>query len=142
MEALLDAYAAILDKGGLAAPGDTLPTAEAAPRIWFWSPGEGAAHWNELYERGLMAVGWDALGDLRQYATPTAMLEALAEAYPRDGQPSNDARACYDFAHAIRPGDIVFAKRGRGTIVGHGEVVGDYAYDPSRAALQNVRAVR
>ena len=33
-------------------------------RYWLYAPGEGAHMWEEFYERGVMGLGWGALGDL------------------------------------------------------------------------------
>src|SRR6476620_5146695 len=54
----------------------------------------------------------------------------------------NDARACYEFAHEMRPGDLVFAKRGRSRIVGYGTVLGEYRYDAARESYQHIRRIR
>ena len=42
---------------------------------------------------------------------------------------------CFDFVDAVKPGDIVFAKRGRRTIVGRGVVTGEYRYDTARTSF-------
>jgi len=33
-------------------------------QYWLYSPGESASKWKEFYKEGIMAIGWDALGDL------------------------------------------------------------------------------
>jgi hypothetical protein len=150
LRAVLDAYARVLQavptRAGDAAvkvdEDDDPQVPETAPGAWLWSPGQGASHWDELYEHGLMAIEWDEMGDLRRYPSFEQALEGIKRTYDNDGNPHNQARACFEFAHVVRPGDLVFAKRGRSTIVGHGVVTGDYVYDPSRPSLQHVRAVR
>ena len=42
----------------------------------------------------------------------------------------------------MRPGDLVFAKRGRSRIVGYGTVLGDYKFEPEREDYKHVRRVR
>jgi hypothetical protein len=123
-------------------PGVTQDEAVDAPRVWLWALGEGEGHWDELYEQGQVAIGWDELGDLGRFGTLEQMAEALSGARPSDPQPMEGARACHDFVHAVRPGDLVYAKRGTRTIVGHGVIDGGYRHDPSRPALHNVRPVR
>ena len=49
---------------------------------------------------------------------------------------------CFDFTHTMRPGDIVYAKRGRNTFVGRGIVEGDYRYESLAPHYTNVRKVR
>ena len=113
-----------------------------ASRVWLWSPGDRAAHWDDLYQSGQMAVGWDDIGDLSPYRSLDEMKHVLLASYPRDGEPTNDGLACYEFAHEIRPGDHVVVKRGRRTLIGYGVVKGDYRHDDNRIALQNVRDVQ
>ena len=33
---------------------------------WLYAPGEGAARWDEFYDRGVMALAWSKIGDLRR----------------------------------------------------------------------------
>ena len=47
----------------------------------------------------------------------------------------------YGFANEMKPGDIVFAKKGRSTIVGRGVVTSDYYYDGSRENHPHLRIV-
>ncbi len=113
-------------------------------RVWVYAPGENAEYWDEFYEDGIMAIGWDRMGDLTQYGSLDDVTVALQKQYEYEpGQrPVNNARACYDFVHSVRAGDRVFAKRGRNTIIGYGIVTGDYEYRSDRTHFKNVRAVR
>jgi hypothetical protein len=138
---LLDAYGAVLESSFEAPTVDKEPATDDS-RIWVYAPGDNAEHWNELYEAKLMAIGWDELGDLQQYETFESMSEALVQTYNRTTQPINDARATWDFARLLKPGDEVFAKRGRHTIVGRGIVEGAYEYSPDRPSMPNVRSIR
>jgi hypothetical protein len=115
---------------------------EAVRRVWVYAPGENAEYWDEFYEAGIMAIGWDALGDLTQYGSPDDLLIALQREYETEGRPTNNARACYDFVHTLRVGDQVFVKRGRNTIIGYGIVTGEYQHIVDRTQFQNVRTVR
>ena len=121
---------------------ESSPADERKPRLWLWSPGDRAAHWDDLYQSNQMAIGWNEIGDLRPYTSLDAMKQAIARSYPRDAEPTNDSRACYEFAHEIRKGDLVLAKRGRKTLVGYGIVRSEYSHDPARLALKNVRQVQ
>jgi 5-methylcytosine-specific restriction protein B len=89
-----------------------------------------------------MAIGLDELGDLRQYESFEAMSDALVQTYNRTTQPINDARATWDFARLVKPGDEIFAKRGRHTIVGRGIVDGEYEYDEDRSYMRSVHKIR
>lgn len=119
---------------------DTIPIDSGERRIWLYAPGRGAELWNELYEDRLAAIGWDDLGDLAG-RTSAELLESLKTMYG-DANPTNKARACHEFVNAMKPGDLVFAKRGRREIVGFGTVTGEYRHDPDRATYMNVRRMR
>ena len=89
-----------------------------------------------------MGIGWDDIGDLGQFGSFDDLLAALENAYPAPQRPTNNARACFEFAHVIEPGDRVFVKRGRRTIVGFGTVTGQYEHRESRPTFKNIRSVR
>jgi 5-methylcytosine-specific restriction protein B len=111
-------------------------------RVWLYAPGGNAEFWDEFYEAGIMAIGWDELGDLSQYGSLDDVLAALQRERESEQRPTNNARTCYDFVHTIRVGDRVFVKRGRNTIVGYGMVTGEYEFQAARAHFRNVRTVR
>ena len=33
---------------------------------WLYAPGEGAYKWDEFYNEGIMAIGWNGVGDLKK----------------------------------------------------------------------------
>ncbi len=113
-----------------------------SPRVWAYAPGPKAQFWEEFYREGIMAIGWDELGDLGQYPDHAAIAQKLIETYRLNGFPINDARACFDFIHSIKPGDRVIVKRGRDEVIGYGTVLGNYEFRPERSAYRNVRQVR
>ena len=108
-------------------------------RVWLLAPAEGARLWPEFQRDGIAAIGWDGLTQLGELTTYDAVYDGLKALY--GGNPTNDANACYQFAHEIRPGDIVIAKQGRSVVLGHGEVMSDYRYDESRSEYRHVRDV-
>ena len=111
-------------------------------RTWLYAPGRDAEHWDEFYRDGVIAIGWNEIGDLSKFQDQEEVVEKMREVYAREDNPMNDARACYEFAHEMRPGDLVFAKRGRSSIVGYGTILGEYRYDPMRANYQHTRRIR
>jgi len=121
---------------------DDFSDARGSSRVWAYAPGPRARFWEEFYREGIMAIGWDDIGDLRQYNDHAAVAQKLIDFYRLKGFPINDARACFDFLHTLRRGDRVIAKRGRDEIVGYGTVIGDYEFRPERASYRNVRQVR
>lgn len=108
---------------------------------WLYSPGEGAGIWDECCEKGIMAIGWDEIGDLNQYASKTEMKEAMKEHIDPERPYTMAAHATWQFANEIKPGDIVFAKKGRSIVIGRGVVLSDYEFDDSRDDNKNVRKV-
>lgn len=111
-------------------------------RVWAYAPGPRAQFWEEFYREGIMAIGWDELGDLSQYPSHAAVAQKLIETYHMQGFPVNDAHACFDFRHSMKEGDQIIVKRGRDEVVGYGIITGDYEFRPERPTFRNVRKVR
>ena len=110
-------------------------------RYWLYAPGRGACMWDEFYERGVMGLGWHELGDLRGYATKEEMRQRLLETRDDSTSQTNSARAVWQFANEMKPGDVVFVKRGLKEIIGRGVVTGDYVYDPEGGEYPHLRNV-
>jgi 5-methylcytosine-specific restriction protein B len=112
------------------------------PRFWAIGLGEGGRLWNECQEKGVIAIGWDDLGDLRNYASREEIAERLrANRAPGSPEPTMDSLACFQFAHEIKPGDFVVAKIGRSKLLGVGVVQSQYLHDPTRPEYHNIRRV-
>lgn len=129
-------------QAGAAHRAPQLQPPQSPQRAWLWAPGENAIYWDELYESGKMAIGWDEVGDLKQYPTLEAIQQALARELDYPGVPINDGLACFSVAHTIRDGDLIFAKRGRKKILGVGVIVGEYIFDDARMTYKHTRSVR
>lgn len=110
-------------------------------KYWLYAPGENAHKWDEFYDLGIMALGWDELEDIRQYNSREEIKEALVEAYGGEGSKKNDVSANYDFVNTINIGDIIIAKKGRGELLGFGEVTSNYKYDENREDYNSIRKV-
>ena len=54
---------------------------------WLYTPGEGAARWEEFRAAGIMALNWDRVGDLASFPDKESLLEALYTHYGL-GRPS------------------------------------------------------
>jgi len=109
---------------------------------WTYAPGSKARFWDEFYTEGIMAIGWDELGDLKRYKEKEDVIKNFIDVYKPEQNPTNDALACYEFAHEIQKNDIIFAKKGRTEIIGIGIVSSDYYYDKTREYFKNVRKVK
>lgn len=108
---------------------------------WIYSPGDKAANWNEFYNAGIMAIGWDSIGDLKTFTGKEDMKQRMKETIDPDKSYKNAAHITWQFANDMKIGDVVFAKKGTSFIVGRGVVTSDYKYDDSRQHYKNVRKV-
>lgn len=108
---------------------------------WVYSPGERAGIWNECSANGIMAIGWDEIGDLSEYESKSAIRHAMKEFFDPERSHKNAAHATWQFSHELKRGDIVFAKKGLNTIIGRGIVRSDYEFDDTRTSNKNVRKV-
>lgn len=127
----------------------TTPTEPAAaadvaePRqrhYWVYAPGEKASKWEEFSDGGIMAIGWDELGDFSQYKSQEEIRIRLANG-DSNSQPTNSSKAVWDFQNEMEVGDIVYAKNGQSTIVGRGTVTSAPRFAADRDSFQHVREV-
>lgn len=108
---------------------------------WIYSPGKGAKIWDECYDNNIMAIGWDAIGDLRDYNSKDEIKKVMNQYYDPSRSYIHSACATWEFANEMKPGDIVFAKNGMHLIIGRGIVKSDYIYDSQRKEFRNIRKV-
>ncbi|MBQ8485574.1 MAG: hypothetical protein IJ534_05465 [Bacteroidaceae bacterium] len=114
----------------------------ATPSIWVYAPGEGARKWQECLDEGIMLLGWDEMENFRDYETRQDIVERLREVYGNtENAYTNDSLAIWQFCREMRPGDIVYVKRGLTLIVGRGVVKGGYQYNDEWYEYKNSRAV-
>ena len=98
--------------------------------------------WDEFYARGIMGLAWGEVGDLSSYATKQGLKQQMLQTYPENGTQKNDIHALWQFANEMKPGDVVFVKKGTTEIIGRGIVTGDYVYDADGGHYPNIREVR
>ena len=116
--------------------------ADSVPvQYWTYTPGEGAEKWEDFYNEGIMAIGWDELGDLEQYNDKEEIRKELKRSYKTDTNANNNAVACYDFSKVMKEGDFVIVKKKSRELVGLGKVTSGYFHDDSREEYRNVRKV-
>lgn len=109
---------------------------------WIYSPGDNACMWDEFYEAGIMAIGWGEIGDLTAFTTKDAMKQKMKECIDSTLSYRNAAHATWQFANDMKPGDVVFVKKGMYRVVGRGVVTSDYRFDGSRSdEYKNVRQI-
>jgi hypothetical protein len=123
-------------------PPSAATPVELKPRIWLIAVGRDAEFWEEFRDAELIGIGWDYLGDLQAYESIDAVRAAIrARRGPDDSEPVMDSRACWQFSHEMKPGDIVFVRKGRSRVIGYGTVASDYRFLPQRKKFRHVRDV-
>lgn len=108
-------------------------------RYWIYAPGKQAYRWEDFYNSGIAAINYDKVGDLSSKSK-----EDIAQIIKEDSETSgmNHIMACYEFAHIMKKGDIIFVKKGKSSLIGYGEVIGDYFFDSERKDFKSIRAVK
>ena len=147
---MTDALASEIFKNGVSAMRSGAPPKDNAlgdadvelHHIWLYAPGEGAVLWEKFYTEGIMALGWPKVGDLSRYTKKEEIKKALQENYNSGAAFTQAKLMLWQFFHDMKPGDIIFAKKGRSEIVGRGIVASDYEYDENNDEYPNVRKVR
>lgn len=114
----------------------------AETHYWVIGAEEGAARWNEFYDKGLVSIGWSRLGNLRNYPSEAEILKALKDNYRDEGNPTNNAKSCFYFAQKIKIGDGIFIKQGRTKLLGFGLVESEYLFDETRQSHKHTRKAR
>lgn len=95
-------------------------------RYWIYSPGDNACKWNEFYSAGIMSIGWGAIGNLTEFNSKDEMKLKLKECYGQQYSHRNSAHATWQFVNEMKPGDIIFVKKGMYKLIGRGVVEGEY----------------
>jgi 5-methylcytosine-specific restriction protein B len=91
------------------------------------APGEEAKYWDECLAGGYICVGWDEVGDLREFESK----EAFRDRFEREfaGHYNNNASKITRKANEVwtlrelEPGDIVVANKGISKVLAVGEVI-------------------
>ena len=115
-----------------------------ATRYWLYAPGDNAAYWDEFYNLGIMAIGWDEIGDLSDFAKKPDIKNKMIEIYgSKDGPQAykNFVQCTWDFAKEMNIGDVVFVKQGLYKVLGYGIVTSDYYFDKNRNEFCHVRTI-
>jgi len=111
--------------------------------VWVIAPGDRACHWDEFVEKGIAAVGWGwrGIGSLMECES----IDELGQRFIENGiseNPTNHQLAGWDFAHEMKIGDTLLARKGKKHILGLGRVTGEYEYVSNRTSLESVREVQ
>lgn len=113
-----------------------------AHKYWLYAAGEKSLKWEEFYNNGIMALGWDYLGDYKQYDSQESLAAEIQKHRNDNSYPTNDSKATWEFANEMNVGDIVYVKQGLEPILlGRGVVTSEYIYDFNREEYKSIRQV-
>lgn len=111
-------------------------------KFWLYAAGTKSYNWNEFYNQGIMAVGWEKLGNLKKYSSKEDIAKELQKDRSDNSYPMNDSKTNWEFANEMNIGDIVYVKKGLEPILlGRGVVESDYIYDDTRNKYKSIRRV-
>lgn len=112
-------------------------------KYWIYAPGDGASEWQRCLDTSTICLGWDELGDYRQFNSQDEIRDKLREYLKKPNSSfKNDSLAVWNFLNTIKPGDVIIAKKGIDKILGRGIVDGDYEYDENQERYPNIRKVK
>ncbi len=109
---------------------------------WTYTPGENGEEWEYCFNNNKMVLGFDELGDLKNYKNEEEIFDKLIELGYGDN-PKMTKCFCNDFVNNIKTGDIIIAKIGQKKLLGYGEVIDNkYIYDSNKKKYKNIRNVK
>ena len=109
-------------------------------KYWLISAGYASKWWDDFYDNGNVGIGFDGIGDLRQYEHKKDIVHKFQEINGDKSAYTNNSHACWQFVHDMQIGDVIFVKKGWGEIIGRGIVESDYEYDENNE-YSNIRQV-
>ena len=104
---------------------------------WLISAGKDGELWPTFWYKKVVAIGWSALGDLRNYKDRDQLKRAIVKNYPgiKPGTLRNTTTQTWKFCNDIKPGEVIFV-RSYGAIIGIGVVQGKYDFVPKSSPLR------
>lgn len=100
-------------------------------RYWLYAPGQFSERWDVFLKKGIMAIRWGQLGDLRAYDSQEEVRKAMMAKIDPNKPFKYSSYSAFQFVNGIKPGDVIFVRKGDNTILGRGVVTSDYIYDDS-----------
>lgn len=116
-------------------------TSKNSCRYWIYAAGSLSVNWEDDYANGIMAIGWSEMNDLSSYNTKDEIKNRMQEIYGENTSYKNDSLALWQFVNDVKPGDIVFVKKGVSKLLGMGIVTGEYEYHQDYDDFPNIRTV-
>jgi restriction system protein len=114
--------------------------------IWGIHAGRTGDADNLFLNKGCIALGWPAMGDLAAIPPDRSAFKAKTlDAYPqwKQGKIINSASQLFRFLHEMKNGDLVAYPSKRDRHIHIGQIDGDYRFDPkTEPGYPNVRRVK
>lgn len=114
-------------------------------RIVKIAPGENARFWDDCLKGGYICVGWDAVGDLRDFDSKESFRTRFFQKHPYHGNASTSSRKANELwtLTELEPGDMVLANKGTEEALALGEVVEPgYEWMEEREEFKHIVRVR
>jgi 5-methylcytosine-specific restriction protein B len=104
------------------------------------SSGRDGVYWEQFLAQGIIAVGWERIGDLREFGSKAEFKAAYVEAYSDAAAHVNSRKANSLWRLTeLKVGDRIVANRGKSHILAVGTVVEPlYEYRPEREFYRHV----
>ena len=101
--------------------------------MWMVRAQSGGVLFEEFREKGLVAIGWQAVGDLSALKEKRKIADKIVGIRPewKKGKVATSAGQLFRFAYGISSGDSVITYDPSRRVYLVGEIVGDYCFDPS-----------
>lgn len=111
------------------------------------APGDNAMYWEECLTGQYICVGWDEVGDLRDFENKADFTERFSELYLteyKNHKPTTTRKAGEVWTlRELEPGDIIVANKGISRILGLGTVVEPgYEWMPEREKYKHIVRVK
>lgn len=113
-------------------------------KAWVVRAGQGGEIIQTVETRGIVAIGWEEMGDCSALQSREDFRSKYVEAYPEARSVGGQAGQVYRFIREMQIGDMVLSPDSISREVLVGEVLGDYRYDPlpTDGAYPQVRDVK
>jgi 5-methylcytosine-specific restriction protein B len=111
----------------------------ATRRIVKIAPGENAKYWDDCRDNGYICVGWDEVGDLREFSSKDEFRARFGERYQYTTEAKTTAKTNEVWTLIeLEPGDIVLANKGTSRVLAVGTVVEPaYEWRPERPEFKH-----
>jgi 5-methylcytosine-specific restriction protein B len=111
------------------------------------APGENARFWDDCLKGGYICVGWDEVGDLREFESKEAFRAAFAARFlslynGNKGANTKKSNELWTLME-LEPGDVVVANKGQSKVLGVGQVIEPgYEFRPERPEFKHTVRVK